>query len=251
MQLLSIIRVAIALCCINLAAWRIITSGHAASVVVLAFRISAVGVFSTVSLWMEEFAHIAFLTRWKMKAIFAMVEHATLIAVEATRAVPTFLVGRLSVALVWTSYLGIVTSVMHSMLRRYDLELARAETVLKIVLGLVQLQSLKLILDEVVDRVAGTLFRGALVEIASVYRKLLANLAHEVVAFLGHAWVAQITLLSLLELHLRSRLQDCLTHCDGGGDLFLLRHLLLRLKLLWLRLRRPQLDPLLQYSLWR
>ena len=211
----------------------------------LAFRVSAGEVVSTVLLWVEEFAQITFLTRREMKAIsHAVIENATLIAVAATKTVPTFLVGRLSV----TSHLGMVASAMHSILLnlawRYELKLASAETARQIMLGLVQLQSLKLILD----RVAGTLFRGALVEIASVDRKFLAHLAHKVVAFLGHAWVAQITLLSL-DLHLHSRLQDCLAHCDGGGDLVLLRHLLLRLE--WLRLRRPQFDPLLLLSSWR
>ena len=211
----------------------------------LAFKVSAGEVVSTVLLWAEEFAQITFLTRREMKAIsHAVIENATLIAVAATKTVPTFLVGRLSV----TSHLGMFASAMLSILLnlawRYELKLASAETARQIMLGLVQLQSLKLILD----RVAGTLFRGALVEIASVDRKFLAHHAHKVVAFLGHAWVAQITLLSL-DLRLHSRLQDCLAHCDGGGDLVLLRHLLLRLE--WLRLRRPQFDPLLLLSSWR
>ena len=109
-QLLGIILVTFALFCINLPARRIITSGLAASVVELTLGQSAGGVFRTVSLWMEEFTQITFLTRRKIKAISAVVELATLIKVEATRTVPTFFVGRFFMTFVYAGDMHFIRS---------------------------------------------------------------------------------------------------------------------------------------------
>ena len=103
LQLRGIFLVLNTLCVSNFSTRRIKPCFLPTFVVIFAIWIGARLVFVAVGLWVEESALIAVSTLRKMKAVLqTMVKWATLVTIEAACTISTLLVGRLSVALVWT-----------------------------------------------------------------------------------------------------------------------------------------------------
>ena len=162
-----------------------VARNYTTTVVEFAILPRAGSVFVAVVFGVEMSALITVLaSREPMTVFCAMVIRAARPFVGAGPTVLTFIVGRLTHVRTFHQYL--LSSVWFHKRKFSSAEAGR-------------------LLIGVADQPAFAVFRSAFADVAFVHRELLAKLACEVIAFLGHCWVSQIKLFDLLNLHFSSR----------------------------------------------